>query len=132
MPAQNLRFVLHEHKSSQLHYYFRLEVDGVLKSWAIPNGPSLNHADKRLAVMTPDHILEYIDFEESSPRVAMAGSVRMRDKGEYVPLETDDPNTALQNGKLSFELKGQKLKGHFYPHQDERPAQRHRQGMAPD
>jgi len=114
MPAQSLRFVVHEHKSSRLHYDFRLEANGVLKSWAIPKGPSLNPADKRLAVMVPDHVMEYIDFEGIIPDGSYgAGPVLVWDAGEYVPLETDDPDTALKHGKLSFELKGQKLKGTF-------------------
>ena len=114
MPAASLRFVVHEHKSSRLHYDFRLEVNGVLKSWAIPKGPSMNPADRRLAVMVPDHVLEYIDFEGIIPEGSYgAGPVLVWDAGEYLPLETDDPGTALQNGKFSFTLRGRKLKGAF-------------------
>jgi bifunctional non-homologous end joining protein LigD len=114
MSAKHLRFVLHEHKSTRHHYDFRLEIGGVLKSWAIPKGPSMNPADKRLAVMVPDHELIYIDFEGIIPEGSYgAGPVVVWDSGEYVPLETDDPDTALATGKLNFELKGKKLKGAF-------------------
>lgn len=109
-----LRFVVHEHQAKRLHYDFRLEISGVLKSWAIPKGPSMNPADRRLAVMVPDHTLEYIDFEGIIPAGQYgAGPVAVWDNGEFIPLETDDPNHALQEGKLSFELKGKKLKGAF-------------------
>jgi len=114
MPAKQLRFVLHEHKSTRHHYDFRLEIGGVLKSWAIPKGPSLNPADKRLAVMVPDHDLNYIDFEGIIPEGTYgAGPVVVWDTGVFIPLETDDPNEALASGKLTFELKGKKLKGAF-------------------
>jgi len=114
MPSKSLQFVVHEHKSSRLHYDFRLEVNGVLKSWAIPKGPSMNPADKRLAVMVPDHALEYIHFEGIIPEGSYgAGPVLVWDAGNYLPLETDDPETALKHGKLSLELKGRKLKGIF-------------------
>jgi bifunctional non-homologous end joining protein LigD len=114
MTTKRLRFVVHEHKSTKLHYDFRLEIGGVLKSWAIPKGPSMNAADKRLAIMVPDHELIYIDFEGVIPKGNYgAGPVVVWDTGEYIPLDTNDPEAALTSGILNFELKGKKLKGAF-------------------
>jgi bifunctional non-homologous end joining protein LigD len=114
MTRKILRFVVHEHNSKRLHYDFRLEISGVLKSWAVPKGPSMNPADKRLAVMVPDHVLEYIDFEGIIPAGQYgAGPVAIWDAGEFIPVDTDNPDNALGQGKLSFELKGKKLKGTF-------------------
>ena len=112
--TKSLRFVVHEHKAKRLHYDLRLELGGVLKSWAIPKGPSLNPADKRLAVMVPDHPLEYGDFEGIIPEGHYgAGPVVVWDAGEFIPLDAENPEEALKKGKLSFELRGSKLKGAF-------------------
>ena len=114
MGKSALRFVVHEHRSKRLHYDFRLEIGGVLKSWAVPKGPSLSPADKRLAVMVPDHPLVYIDFEAIIPEGNYgAGPVVVWDTGEFIPQDTNDPEESLRNGKLSFELRGSKLKGAF-------------------
>jgi bifunctional non-homologous end joining protein LigD len=108
------RFVVHEHKASRLHYDFRLEVSGVLKSWAIPKGPSMNPSEKRLAVQVPDHDLAYIDFEGIIPDgMYGAGPVVVWDAGIFVPLETENPEAAIEAGKFSFELTGGKLRGAF-------------------
>jgi DNA ligase D-like protein (predicted 3'-phosphoesterase) len=109
-----LRFVVHEHRASRLHYDFRLEIGGVLKSWAVPKGPSMNPADKRLAVMVPDHVLEYFDFEGIIPEGERgAGPVVIWDTGEFSLLDTGDPEEGLVLGRLSFTLLGEKLRGAF-------------------
>lgn len=113
-PEKHPRFVVHEHHAGRLHYDFRLEIGGVLKSWAVPKGPSMNPADKRLAVMVPDHALEYFDFEGIIPEGERgAGPVVIWDTGEFSPLDTGDPEEGLAHGKLSFELKGRRLRGAF-------------------
>jgi len=114
MAQRQLRFVVHEHGSKRHHFDFRLEIGGVLRSWAVPKGPSMDPADKRLAVMVPDHPLEYIDFEAVIPEGSYgAGPVVVWDTGVFVPLDTEDPDRSLAEGKFSFELKGKKLKGSF-------------------
>jgi len=98
------------HAARRLHWDLRLEMDGVLRSWAVPKGPSPNRADKRLAVHVEDHPLEYGDFEGIIPEGNYgAGAVIVWDRGRWVPLE--DPHDGMQKGKLLFELHGYKLKG---------------------
>jgi len=103
-------FVVHMHAARRLHWDLRLEMDGVLRSWAVPKGPSPNRADKRLAVHVEDHPLEYGDFEGIIPEGNYgAGAVIVWDRGRWVPLE--DPEEGMRKGKLLFELHGYKLKG---------------------
>ncbi len=103
-------FVIQKHAARRLHYDFRLEFDGVLKSWAVPKGPSLNPHDKRLAVETEDHPLDYADFEGSIPEGEYGGGdVIVWDKGEWVPPK--NARAAFEKGHIEFELHGQKLSG---------------------
>src|SRR2546427_5662448 len=109
-PGAGGLFVVHMHAARRLHWDLRLEMDGVLKSWAVPKGPSPNRADKRLAVHVEDHPLEYGDFEGLIPEGNYgAGAVIVWDRGRWVPLE--DPHEGMTKGKLLFELHGYKLKG---------------------
>lgn len=102
-------FVVHEHHARKLHFDLRLEMEGVLKSWAVPKGPSMNPKDKRLAIMVDDHALEYGDFEGVIPEGTYgAGTVRIWDKGNYEIKEG-----SLKKGRLSLVFYGKKLKGAF-------------------
>src|SRR5437899_2406466 len=109
-PSAGGLFVMHMRDARRLHWYLRLETDGVLRSWAVPKGASPNQADKRLAVHVEDHPLEYGDFEGIIPEGNYgAGAVIVWDRGRWVPLE--DPVEGMKKGKLLFELQGYKLKG---------------------
>lgn len=103
-------FCVQKHLASHLHYDFRLEHDGVLLSWAVPKGPSLNPKDKRLAMRVEDHPLDYGDFEGVIPEGYGAGIVMLWDRGTWKP-EVDDIDAALAKGDLKFTLEGVKLKG---------------------
>src|SRR5437867_2660247 len=108
--AGDLTYVIQKHAASHLHYDFRLELNGVLLSWAVPKGPSLDPNDKRLAMHVEDHPIEYGDFEGViPPKQYGAGTVLLWDRGIWKPKE--DPQTGYQKGKLKFELVGEKLRG---------------------
>jgi bifunctional non-homologous end joining protein LigD len=124
-PGGPLLFVIQRHSARRLHYDLRLECDGVLKSWAVPKGPSLDPSEKRLAVQTEDHPYDYASFEGVIPAGQYgAGEVIVWDCGVYSP---DEPTThftdregaerevreGLAKGKLSFQLRGEKVKGSF-------------------
>jgi bifunctional non-homologous end joining protein LigD len=111
-PSSRLRFVVQKHAARQLHYDLRLEWDGVFKSWAVARGPSLNPADKRLAVEVEDHPLDYGDFEGTIPKGEYGGgTVMLWDRGFWIPEGAKSTQDAFQAGDLKFTLEGDKLKG---------------------
>lgn len=118
-PGTGSRFVVQKHLSRRLHYDLRLEVDGVLKSWAIPRGPSMDPQEKRLAVATEDHPLAYIDFEGVIPPGEYgAGAVMVWDYGAYRNMKEEEGlpvsmATGILNGHITFWLEGSRLKGGF-------------------
>ena len=120
--SRNLfRFVVQRHDATHLHYDFRLELGGVLKSWAVPKGPSMNPTDKRLAVMVEDHPVSYINFEGKIPEGNYgAGTVQVWDKGLFFPVDKNlekisekEALKSLDEGELKIFLKGKKIEGGF-------------------
>jgi bifunctional non-homologous end joining protein LigD len=113
-PTAGGRFVVQRHRARQLHYDFRLEVDGVLASWAVPKGPSLDSSVRRAAFRVEDHPLDYYDFEGTIPKGEYGGGdVIVWDWGMFEPEETADPGDALRKGELKLVLHGDKLRGRF-------------------
>jgi len=109
-----LRFVVQRHRARRVHYDLRFEMNGVLASWAVPNGPTLDPTVKRLAVHVEDHPIEYIDFEGVIPHGEYGGGdVIVWDTGPWEPYETDDPVAAVAAGELKADVSGYKLKGRF-------------------
>jgi DNA ligase D-like protein (predicted 3'-phosphoesterase) len=108
-----MRFVVQQHAATTLHYDFRLEVDGVLRSWAVPKGPSMNPADKRLAVEVEDHSMAWGAFEGKIGDGYGKGAVIVWDRGDYEGLDDVSMAEALARGKASFRLSGEKLRGGF-------------------
>ena len=105
-------FVIQQHRATAMHYDFRLEVDGVLKSWAVPKGPSTNPATKRMAIPTEDHPMEYAEFEGVIPGGNYgAGRVIVWDEGTYRNAGSDTMDEGLRRGHVSLELDGHKLRG---------------------
>jgi bifunctional non-homologous end joining protein LigD len=111
-PSNRLRFVVQKHAATRLHYDFRLELDGVFKSWAVTRGPSLDPHDKRLAVEVEDHPLAYGDFEGTIPKGQYGGgTVQLWDRGYWEPDKGFEPHDALSKGELKFHLDGERLGG---------------------
>ena len=109
--SQHRRFVIQKHDATRMHYDFRLEFDGVFKSWAVTRGPSLDPREKRLAVEVEDHPLDYGDFEGTIPKGQYGGgTVEIWDRGYWL---ADDPAKGLAKGDLKFALLGKKLKGEW-------------------
>lgn len=116
-PGEERRFVIQKHHATRLHYDFRLEDEGVLKSWAVTKEPPTAPGVKRLAVRTEDHPLEYIDFEGEIPEGQYgAGTVEIWDRGTYSPLLTGEDRSvaeAIDRGALKFNLEGERMRGGY-------------------
>ncbi|RYY62309.1 MAG: 3'-phosphoesterase [Chitinophagaceae bacterium] len=115
------RFVIQRHEARRLHYDLRLEMDGVLKSWAVPKGPSMNSAEKRFAVMTEDHPVSYLPFKGRIPEKHYGGgTMEIWDKGKFIPVDEDmneltdrQAAAALKKGELKIFLKGKQIEGGY-------------------
>jgi bifunctional non-homologous end joining protein LigD len=120
-PVNKFRFVVQRHEATRLHYDFRIELGKVLKSWAVPKGPSMNPADKRLAVQTEDHPVEYLSFHGQIPEGNYgAGKMTIWDSGVFFPINKDHEKISekqaqknIEGGELKLLLKGEKLEGEF-------------------
>ncbi|MDX2275752.1 MAG: DNA ligase D [Hyphomonadaceae bacterium] len=113
-PSKHLRFVIQKHAATRLHYDFRLELDGVFKSWAVTRGPSLDPREKRLAVQTEDHPLDYGDFEGTIPKDEYGGgTVMLWDRGFWAPEPGTDPEAGIKKGDFKFVVAGEKINGSF-------------------
>src|ERR1700761_424394 len=111
-PSDQRRFVIQKHAATRLHYDLRLELDGVFKSWAVTRGPSVDPADKRLAVEVEDHPLDYGDIEGTIPKGQYGGgTVQLWDRGYWSPAGEKSPEDALTGGELKFTLQGERLHG---------------------
>src|ERR1700728_1743148 len=110
--AAGRRFVVQRHRATRLHYDLRFEIDGVLASWAVPRGPTLDPSIRRIAVHVEDHPIEYLEFEGIIPRGQYGGGdVIVWDTGTWEPHETDDPAAAVAAGELHVDVTGTKLRG---------------------
>src|SRR5438552_15332917 len=109
---QGNSFVIQKHRATRLHYDFRIEMEGILRSWAVPKGPSLNPAEKRLAMLTEDHPIDYVSVEGVIPKGNYgAGNVIISDNGTYEMVDPKTTEEGWHNGKLHFVVIGKKLKG---------------------
>src|SRR3954465_14933388 len=114
LKGQGDSFVVQKHEASRLHWDFRLELDGVLKSWAVPKGPSLDPNEKRLAMRTEDHPLDYGGFEGTIPAGEYGGgTVMLWDEGRWIPDPRKDPSKTIEEGHLHFTLEGERMKGEW-------------------
>jgi bifunctional non-homologous end joining protein LigD len=110
--VESRRFVVQRHRARRLHYDLRLEIDGVLVSWAVPKGPTLDPDARRLAVHVDDHALDHLTFEGVHPPGPYGASdVVVWDQGTWEPVHTDDPAAAVRDGELHAEVHGEKLRG---------------------